>query len=67
MVEMSETANILNNATQRSLVILDEITRGTGTFDGISLAWNIVEFLHNQTGAKNLFGTHYHEPSELAG
>lgn len=67
IVEMSETANILNNTAQRSLVILDEITRGTGTLDGISLAWSIVEFPHNQTGAKNLFGTHYHELSELAG
>jgi DNA mismatch repair protein MutS len=67
MVEMCETANLLNNATSRSLIVLDEIGRGTSTFDGLSLAWSIVEHLHNQIGAKVLFATHYHEVTELAG
>ena len=65
MVEMSETANILHHASGNSLVILDEIGRGTSTFDGLSLAWSIVEHLHQQLGAKTLFATHYHELTEL--
>ncbi len=68
MMEMQETANILNNATRRSLVILDEIGRGTSTFDGLSIAWAVAEYLHDQrnTGVKTLFATHYHELTELA-
>ncbi|OGV66226.1 MAG: DNA mismatch repair protein MutS [Lentisphaerae bacterium RIFOXYA12_FULL_48_11] len=68
MVEMQETANILNNATPRSLIVLDEIGRGTSTFDGISIAWAVTEFLHNNESvkAKTLFATHYHELTDLA-
>ena len=66
MVEMTETAVILNTATSKSLVILDEIGRGTATFDGLSIAWSVVEYLHQHTKAKTLFATHYHELTELA-
>ena len=68
LVEMQETANILNNATRRSLVVLDEIGRGTSTFDGISIAWSVAEYLHGKetAKAKTLFATHYHELADLA-
>jgi DNA mismatch repair protein MutS len=66
MVEMIETANILRHSTDRSLVILDEVGRGTSTFDGLSLAWAIVEHLHEERRPKTLFATHYHELTELA-
>ncbi|MFT5465244.1 MAG: DNA mismatch repair protein MutS [Verrucomicrobiales bacterium] len=66
MVEMNETSLIVNNATDRSLVILDEIGRGTSTFDGLSIAWSVAEFLHDKIGARALFATHYHELTSLA-
>jgi len=66
LVEMQEAANILNNATERSLILLDEVGRGTATFDGISIAWAIAEYLHQNIGAKTLFATHYHELTSLA-
>jgi DNA mismatch repair protein MutS len=66
MVEMNETANIVNNATERSLVILDEIGRGTSTFDGLSIAWSVAEFLYDKIKARSLFATHYHELIKLA-
>ena len=65
MVEMNETANIVNNATERSLIILDEIGRGTSTFDGLSIAWSVAEHLHDVVRARTLFATHYHEMTEL--
>ncbi len=68
LTEMNETANILNNATPRSLILLDEIGRGTSTFDGLSIAWAVAEYLHNtpRLAAKTMFATHYHELTELA-
>lgn len=67
MVEMSEVANILANATEKSLVVLDEIGRGTSTFDGLSIAWAVVEYISKNLSCKTLFATHYHELSELEG
>ncbi|MFL5509342.1 MAG: MutS-related protein, partial [Gemmatimonadaceae bacterium] len=66
MVEMSETSAILHTATKRSLVLLDEIGRGTSTYDGISIAWSVSEHLHNSVGCKTIFATHYHELTQLA-
>jgi len=66
MVEMNETANIVNNATEKSLVILDEIGRGTSTYDGISIAWAVAEYIHNNIKAKTLFATHYHQLNKLS-
>lgn len=66
MVEMQEASYILNNATSRSLIILDELGRGTSTYDGVSIAWAMTEFLHDKVRAKVLFATHYHELIELA-
>jgi len=67
MVEMSEVSNILSNATSNSLIILDEIGRGTSTFDGLSIAWSVIEYISKNSTAKTLFSTHYHELTELEG
>jgi DNA mismatch repair protein MutS len=66
MVEMNETSRILRSATSRSLILLDEIGRGTSTFDGLSIAWAVAEYLHDTVGAKTLFATHYHELTEIS-
>ena len=66
LVEMHEAAHIVNTATTRSLILLDEVGRGTSTFDGISIAWALTEYLHEHVGARTLFATHYHELNELA-
>jgi DNA mismatch repair protein MutS len=66
LVEMHEAAHIVNSATSRSLILLDEVGRGTSTFDGISIAWSLTEYLHERLGARTLFATHYHEMNELA-
>ncbi len=66
MVEMRETARLLQGLTERSLLLLDEVGRGTSTFDGLAIAWAVAEYLHDSTGAKVLFATHFHELTELA-
>jgi len=68
LIEMNETANILNNATPKSLILLDEVGRGTSTFDGLSIAWAVAEFIHNrpELGSRTLFATHYHQLTQLA-
>jgi DNA mismatch repair protein MutS len=66
MVEMSETSAILHTASSRSLVLLDEIGRGTSTYDGVSIAWAVSEYLHDHAGCKTVFATHYHELTQLA-
>ena len=67
MVEMTEVSNILKNATNNSLLILDEIGRGTSTFDGLSIAWSVIEYISKNLYSKTLFSTHYHELTELEG
>ena len=67
MVEMSEVSNILHNATNRSLILLDEIGRGTSTFDGLSIAWSVIEYISNHFYCKTLFSTHFHELTDLEG